>query len=78
MYMVYWTVEGNATTVAYAEAFSSEDMNQALQFMESLRARQRAGEAVSFVTMCSENKNSVGPAGVAEAGADYGWKKRRL
>jgi len=33
---------------------------------------------VSFVTLCSENPNSVGRPGVADPPPDYAWKKRRV
>jgi hypothetical protein len=77
MYMVYWTVCDNDVNTPHAKAFESGDMVPALKFMEELRARQRVGEAVSFVTMSSENPNSVGHPGVSETGPDYQWKKRR-
>lgn len=77
MYMVYWTQGAGQEVHARSQAFGSQQLKEALQFMEALRSRQRAGEAVSFVTMCSENPDSVGHPGVAETGADYAWKKRR-
>jgi tagatose-1,6-bisphosphate aldolase non-catalytic subunit AgaZ/GatZ len=49
----------------------------AMQFMEALRARQRAGETVRFITMCSAHPDVVGHPGVDVTGADYNWKKRR-
>jgi hypothetical protein len=45
--------------------------------MEALRARQRAGEALRFITMCSEHPDAVGHPGVDVTGPDYNWKKRR-
>lgn len=77
MYMVYWTEVGDATNSAHGRAFESEDMLAAMTFMEQLRVRQRSGEAVCFITMSSENPNSVGPSGVSGPPADYNWKKRR-
>lgn len=76
MYMVYWSVEADGLA-AHAKAFASGDMGAAMHFMEQLRIRQRAGEAIRFVTMCSENPHVVGHAGVADPAADYNWKKRR-
>ncbi|RJG07654.1 hypothetical protein D3870_18105 [Noviherbaspirillum cavernae] len=77
MYMVYWTMaEGDAKT-PHAREFDSADMSGAMAFMETLRARQRTGESVCFITMASENPHAVGHPGVAEAGPDYAWKKRR-
>jgi hypothetical protein len=77
MYMVYWTVIDNGIKTPQSKEFDSADMISALNFMEALRAKQRAGEGIRFVTMCSENPDSVGHAGIAETGSDYKWKKRR-
>jgi len=77
MYMVYWTEGENNSTQAHGRQFDTSEMSAALQFMETLRTRQRAGEAVSFVTMSSEHPHSVGHAGVADPHPDYNWKKRR-
>lgn len=74
MYMVYWTVVGEG---AQARGFETSEMVPAMQFMETLRARQRAGEGVRFVTMCSEHPDAVGHPGVDVTGPDYDWKKRR-
>ncbi|RJG02773.1 hypothetical protein [Noviherbaspirillum sedimenti] len=77
MYMVYWTEHDNDLPLTRAQAFNSSQMGAALHFMEQLRMRKRAGEPISFVTMCSENPHVVGHAGVADPAADYNWKKRR-
>ncbi|HJV75664.1 MAG TPA: hypothetical protein VJ654_15675 [Noviherbaspirillum sp.] len=79
MYMVYWTETeaDSGTSRAYGWPFDTNEMSAALQFMEALRARQRAGEGVSFVTMSSENPHSVGHPGAADPHPDYNWKKRR-
>lgn len=77
MYMVYWTEVAEGRNVAQARLFESDEMRAAMHFMETLRTRQRTGEAVCFVTMASENPNSVGHPGVAEPGPGYNWKKRR-
>jgi hypothetical protein len=77
MYMVYWTHIEDGRSTARAEQFGTEDMAGAMQWMEALRTRQRAGEPISFIAMASEHPDSVGLPGVAEAGADYRWKKRR-
>lgn len=77
MYMVYWTESGEAGSSARAQEFPSEQMAAAMQFMEALRARQRAGEGIAFIAMAAENPNSVGHAGVADPAPDYNWKKRR-
>ena len=77
MYMVYWTEYDQDGALTQAKPFESSQMGAALHFMEQLRIRQRAGEAIRFVTMCSENPHVVGHAGVADPAADYNWKKRR-
>jgi hypothetical protein len=77
MYMVYWTALENGTKTAHSKEFGSDHMSAALTFIEQLRARQRAGEALSFITLSSENPDLIGHAGVAETGPDYQWKKRR-
>jgi hypothetical protein len=77
MYMVYWTTVEDKSRTPHAREFGSDDMSAALKFMEEMRARQRAGEGLGFITLSSENPSSVGPAGVAETRADYQWKKRR-
>jgi len=77
MYMVYWTIDDGATRTPQARAFESNAMSAAMQFMETLRTRQRAGEGVCFVTMASENPHSVGHPGAADPSPGYAWKKRR-
>lgn len=77
MYMVYWTEINDDRTVAHGQAFDSDAMRAAMQLMEDLRARQRSGEPIAFVTMSSENPHSVGHAGVSDPSPDYNWKKRR-
>jgi hypothetical protein len=77
MYMVYWSAVEEEKMVPYSKGFNSDQMKEALAFLEALRKKQRNGEPVRFITMCSENPNVVGPPGVAEPGADYDWKKRR-
>jgi hypothetical protein len=77
MYMVYWTTIENEAGVAHSEPFDTSEMVPAMKFMEELRARQRAGEPVRFITMCSEHPDVVGHPGVDVTGPDYNWKKRR-
>lgn len=77
MYMVYWTVYHNGHSAAHAKPFDTKDMLPAMAFMEQLRARQRAGEGVGFITMVSEHPDSVGHPGVDVTGPEYDWKKRR-
>jgi hypothetical protein len=77
MYMVYWVTSEEEESIPHARQFESSDMLGAMKFMEELRTRQRAGEALGFVALASENPHSVGHPGVAETGPDYHWKKRR-
>jgi hypothetical protein len=77
MYMVYWSVIDGADAGPHAQAFGTEAMVEAMGFMEGLRARQRSGEAVRFITLCSEHPASVGHPGVDVTGPGYDWKKRR-
>ena len=77
MYMVYWTMVEETETTPHAQAFGTDAMVAAMGFMEELRKRQRAGEGVRFVTMCSEHPDVVGHPGVDVTGPDYNWKKRR-
>lgn len=77
MYRVYWTEFAAGTRAAHARDFDSHEMSAAMQFMEQLRMRQRAGEDIRFVALASENPNAVGPSGVADPADDYNWKKRR-
>ena len=77
MYMVYWTVFDEAQTRPQAEGFATDQMVQAMGFMEDLRRRQRAGEGLRFITMCSEHPDVVGHPGVDVTGPAYNWKKRR-
>jgi hypothetical protein len=77
MYMVYWTEISSDTRMPYHQLFPSNDLREALQFMEKLRQRQRAGEPVCFIVLSSENPDSVGHAGASDPHPDYKWLKRR-
>lgn len=77
MYVVYWSVGERGQLHPHSKEFPSDQMKESLIFMEELRKRQRGGEPIGFITMCSEDPNVVGPAGVADPSADYNWKKRR-
>lgn len=77
MYMVYWTiVEADACT-PHEKLFETAEMVEAMQYMETLRKRQREGEGVRFITMSSEHPDLVGHPGVDVTGPEYSWKKRR-
>ncbi len=74
MFKLYWTDKDGITNGKY-----SADLMTALQLSETLR---KAGN--TFVTMVSENPNSVGKPGVdsiqggkCPSGEMYGWSKRR-
>jgi hypothetical protein len=77
MYMVYWTITDDERITPHAQPFDTSAMIEAMAFMEALRARQRGGEGIRFITMASEHPDSVGHPGVAVTGPDYNWKKRR-
>jgi hypothetical protein len=77
MYMVYWTTVDNEASVPHARSFDTSEMVAAMKYMEELRARQRAGESLRFITMCSEHPDVVGHPGVDVTGPGYNWKKRR-
>jgi hypothetical protein len=74
MFVVYWLEEQRN---ARFERFEADALARALSFAEALRKRQADGEDIGFITLCSENPQSVGRAGVADPPADYDWKKRR-
>ena len=74
MFKVYWTEDGRPQS----QDFASNEMTQSLQFMEALRTQRRNGiRNLSFITMVSENPDSVGQAGVDETGPGYRdqWNK---
>lgn len=77
MFMVYWSETEHGHRKPHAKEFAATDMVGAMKLMEELRAKQRAGGTISFVTMAAENPDSVGHPGVAEPGPGYHWKKRR-
>jgi hypothetical protein len=77
MFMVYWSTGDADAATPHAQSFASTDMLAAMALMEQLRTRQRAGEGVRFITMASENPDSVGHPGVDVVGPGYKWTKRR-
>lgn len=66
MYCVYWDGEHECRSKVVT------DLKEALTLAEEKR---KAG--FRFVTMVSENPNSVGKPGVDVTGPDYNWTKRR-
>ena len=77
MFMVYWSVMDGADSTPQSQLFESDGMLAAMALMEQLRTRQRAGEGLRFITMSSENPDSVGHPGVDVVGPGYKWTKRR-
>ncbi len=77
MFMVYWSIGDADAATPHAQSFGSSDMLAAMALMEQLRTRQRGGEGVRFITMASENPDSVGHPGVDVVGPGYKWTKRR-
>ena len=77
MFMVYWSIIDAHAAVPHAQSFPATDMLAAMALMEQLRTRQRAGEGIRFITMSSENPDSVGNPGVDVVGPGYKWTKRR-
>lgn len=78
MYKVYWTTYdavGNPT--AHSEDYEGNALSSVLARCEALRAMQRAGRPVGFVTMVSENPYNVGHPGAADVEPGYAWYKRR-
>jgi hypothetical protein len=77
--VVYWLESPEqAAPLSQHRIFGADKLGEALQFAEALRQRRRAGERVSHVSLQSELPDSVGPAGVADAPADYAHYKRRI
>jgi hypothetical protein len=77
MYMVYWTSVKGEVCTPHEQAYDTSEMLEAMQFIEQLRTRQRAGEGLRFITMASEHPDSIGHPGVDVTGPEYNWKKRR-
>lgn len=78
MIVVFWMAYPQAGAEARARSFASDALGEALRFAEELRARRKAGEAISHVAIQSEMAESVGPAGVADPPRDYAHYKRRI
>lgn len=75
MYKIYFTNE-----YGEARSYNEQELTEALRCVEGLRRNTRN----SFVTMVSENPDSIGRPGVDTVadgklpnGSDYTWKKRR-
>lgn len=76
MFKVYWTENGARDR---SETFGSSEMTLAMKLMEDLRKAHRDGVGHNtFITMVSENPDSVGQAGVDVTGPEYKdqWDKK--
>lgn len=78
MIVVFWLEHGAEAATPHARSFAPDALSQGLRFAEELRARRKAGEAISHVAIQSELPQSVGGAGVADPAADYAHYKRRI
>jgi len=78
MIVVFWLEGAADAATPRHQAFAADQLTAALGHAETLRARRRAGEPISHVTIQSELPESVGAAGVADAPAGYAHYKRRL
>jgi hypothetical protein len=78
--VVFWMEypQGEPQPQAQARSFPADALAQALRCAEELRARRKAGEAISHVAIQSELPQAVGAAGVADAPKDYAHYKRRI
>ena len=79
-FVVFWMEQlyGNDSLTPNAKLFANTDMVAALAFMEFMRKF----DSIQFVTMASQNSNSVGRAGVDSIvdgkcpdGQVYDWNK---
>jgi hypothetical protein len=76
--VVFWMEYPNGAGEPRANTFGADALAQALRFAEELRARRKAGEPISHVSIQSELPEAVGPAGVADPASDYAHYKRRI
>lgn len=78
MIVVFWMEYPQGAGEPRARGFDADALGEALRFAEALRARRKAGEAISHVSIQSELPEAVGPAGVADPPRDYAHYKRRI
>lgn len=79
MYQVSWNSidPHTGSEVLNGIQFNSDELSIALKFSESLRKRRLNGEQLTFISMASEDPNSVGQGGVDDRLPDgYDWNKR--
>lgn len=72
-FKVYWTKNDEPN---YRD-FKNEEMGEALKWCEHLRNERAMGHNISFITLASEQVDSVTLDGVAAPKSDYHWTKRR-
>lgn len=73
MYCVYWMYKGYDMEKHESRHQFQDELKDALHICEVLRNDRNC----CFVTLVSENPNSVGKPGVDVTGPDYNWTKRR-
>jgi hypothetical protein len=77
MFKVYYTLNNDWNLgVAMSNTFDSDQMSEAMKFMENLRMTA-IEKGFSFISMCSENPDRIGKDGAADVLPGYDWKKRR-
>ncbi len=77
MFMIYWTEVHEDGLETKSQLFDTELLAEPLEFQAGLRREGEATGKIRFVTMVSENPNSVGKPGAVMAGPEYDWTKRR-
>lgn len=71
-----WDLSLTQDTPHYQQ-FDTSELTKALAFTETLRQRRKAGQKISFITMCSEHPDSVGEPGVSDKLPEgYDWTKQ--
>ena len=78
MIVVFWMEYPQGNAQPQARSFAADALGEALRCAEELRARRKAGEAISHVAIQSELPDAVGAAGVADPPKDYAHYKRRI
>jgi hypothetical protein len=76
MFMIYWSEVHEDGLEAKSRVFDTVLLAEPLEFQAALRREGEETGKIRFVTMVSENPNSVGKAGATSAGADYDWSKQ--
>jgi hypothetical protein len=82
-YVLYWlemmsgVTDGVEHDMGYPKCKRYDELQHVLPASENLRARRRAGELISHITISIEHPDSIGELGVDKTKSDYDWKKRR-